>query len=154
DARRRLGELDAAVEALGAVSVPDDVPTLSARITAAAEATAAAERRLAEAERAEDDARTAAEAAPDPAELRRVLEAHDQVAGLTARREQLADAVAATETRLAEAKTTQQTAADQVETAELDQVRAQRTELAGALRPHLTTGEPCPVCAQEVRTLP
>ncbi|MQA05692.1 MAG: AAA family ATPase [Streptosporangiales bacterium] len=152
--KQRLTELDAAGRTLAGVQVPAEVADVSARITAAVAAATGAEQELAAAETAEDGARTAAEATAEPGELRQLLAAHDRLVELTAGREQHAKAVTDAERRLAEAQQQRQVAADRLQVAELGLTEAQRAELVGALRPQLSVGAHCPVCAQEVHALP
>ncbi|MQA79397.1 MAG: AAA family ATPase [Streptosporangiales bacterium] len=154
DARHVLGELERAVEVLGAARVPDDVASTAAHLGDAAEAVAATETGLAEAEAAEDEARVAAEESADPAELRRVLEAYDRLAELTTRHERLTAEVGTVAGEVTAARTAHGSAGDRLAEAELAHADAQRGELAGALRPHLVAGEPCPVCEQDVGALP
>ncbi|HEX6445614.1 MAG TPA: SMC family ATPase [Streptosporangiales bacterium] len=153
-AERELAELDAAVTALGGVRVPADAAAVTRRVNEAAGALAEAERALAAAEDAEDAARAAAEDGPDVAALQRLLEAFDQLTETTAQRERAATEAGEAAAVVEQARRRQQVADEAVGTAELEYTEAQRNEVAGALRPHLVAGEPCPVCAQEVRTLP
>lgn len=153
-AERELTELDTAVAALTGVRVPPDVTAVTARVNESADALAAAERALAAAESDEDAARAAAEDGPDVTTLQRLLETFDQLAETAAQRDRAAAEVTETTASVTAARGRQHTADEAVETANLEVAEAQRNEVVGALRPHLVAGEPCPVCAQEVRTLP
>jgi exonuclease SbcC len=139
---------------LAAVSVPAGITEADERRAVAASAVTAAAAALEEAERADAAAREArAAAAPEAAlaqahrdldDLRALL-AEAARAASTAQREAAARDAAGAALSAAE-KTRLQRQADLEE--------ARRAHVVAGLRPHLVAGQPCPVCEQDVATLP
>jgi len=150
----RVAVLAAEHARLTAVSVPRGSAELDAGRAAARQEVTVAADALEEAERAEVSAREArAAAAPEAALARaqrdlddlRPLLADIAVAERTAAR--AAAARAAADGALAAAEATRRDRQAQLE-------EARRAHVVAGLRPHLVTGEPCPVCEQAVATLP
>jgi exonuclease SbcC len=154
NAAERVSALTAEHARLAAVSVPGGVAELDQRRTAAANAVTVAAAALEEAERADTTARGAraaaapeaplAQAARDIGDLRTLLtdvaRASDAARQGVAAREAADRSLAAAE----EERRKRQH--------ELEETR--RTDFVAALRPHLVSGQPCPVCEQVVETLP
>jgi DNA repair protein SbcC/Rad50 len=153
-AAARVTALAAEHAKLAAVAVPGGVAELDERRAAVASALTAATADLEEAERAEEASRAARAAAAPEAPL---AQAHRDLSDL---RSLLADVAAAEHAarQAAAARDAAETAlgaaeeARQARQAKLEEAR--RTHLVAALRPHLVTGEPCPVCEQPVAILP
>ena len=154
NAAERVSALAAEHARLAAVSVPGGVAELDQRRTAAANAVTVAAAALEEAEQADATARAAraaaapeaplAQAARDLGDLRTLLADGARVSGVAlqavAAREAADGSLAAAE----EERRKRQH--------ELEETR--RTDFVAALRPHLVSGQPCPVCEQVVETLP
>jgi exonuclease SbcC len=154
DAREALAALDAEGRLLAGVTAPAGVAELATGAERAAAAAGAALSAVTDAETAEERAAHRLEEAGDAAALRALLDRHrehDRLAAelaevgrqldtLAADRDAAADRLAAAESALV--------AADAAVAA------AQTAQTAAALRPDLHVGEPCPVCAQPVDTLP
>jgi exonuclease SbcC len=145
---------DAAVSLLSQVRVPDGVDAL-------AEAVAAAEAAVAQATEASQAARAGVgaaekdrEALGDAAQLQRLADAHELRTTLAARITKGEAAVAQKRAAEAEAAVAL-AAAEQALTAATDALDNARVEHAAhAVAATLTAGEPCPVCAQTVTTVP
>jgi DNA repair protein SbcC/Rad50 len=153
-AAERVTALNAEHARLAAVSVPAGTAELDERRAAAAAAVTVAAHALEEAEREDVAARTARAAAPqeaalaqasrDLAELRAIL--HDiTLAGREAQRAAVAREAAEATLAAAEQAFLERQA---------DLERARRAHVVAGLRPHLVTGESCPVCEQTITTLP
>jgi DNA repair protein SbcC/Rad50 len=153
-AGQRVHNLSAEHAALSSVAVPDGVAQLDARKHAAVAAGQQALTALEAAEEADGDARAARDGGVQPgpleATLRDVRDLEELVAGQARAHEGLDQARArrvAAEAALASAE------ADRVRRqADVDEAR--RAHVAAGLRPHLVTGQACPVCEQTVTTLP
>ena len=139
---------------LAAVRAPAGLDAAERRWSVAVAARAAAQERLDAAEAADAAARDRVAAAPERAPLEQARRDHAALA-----------AVASTEpglvARHAEAGRVRTAAAEAVTVARAalataigNRDAAARGDLAAALRPSLAVGEPCPVCTQEVATLP
>ncbi len=139
---------------LAAVRAPAGLDAAERRWSVAVAARAAAQERLDAAEAADAAARDRVAAAPERAPLEQARRDHAALA-----------AVASTEpglvARHAEAGRVRAAAAEAVTVARAalataigNRDAAVRGDLAAALRPSLAVGEPCPVCTQEVATLP
>jgi exonuclease SbcC len=139
---------------LASVSVPEGVTALDARWQTAADAVTEAGRALSEAEQADTVARESRDAAVPEGSLTQVardlsefrdLLVHSGIARDGAARASVAKTAAEAELVSATAE-----AARQRESLE----EAQRAHVIAGLRPHLVTGEACPLCEQTVDTLP
>jgi exonuclease SbcC len=139
---------------LDAPRTPDDIAEFDDHRSRAIAALARARRELAEAETADQQARHTVEHGPDRPLLAQARRDHRELIearrhrGDTQQRERQArvrlDAAVAELSRAERALT---------EAAEA-RTAAQRTDLAGALRPVLVVHQPCPVCDQPVERLP
>ncbi len=152
DARLRVAGTRA--ELLEVVAVPAGTDAAAAEIertnAALAAALAAQTAAMAEVTAAE----TRVESAPDAAELQRARDAHGALATLA---ERIADAetrVAASSGELARTNALVTEAQDLVARRERELDAANEAHRAHALRAHLVTGQPCPVCEQPVATAP
>ena len=153
-ARASVSRLAAERDRLASVQVPDGLGELDARLRRAREAAARAATALTDAEAADSAARAAVASAPPrgPVEAARrarteldALEAHRP--GLVERRADAAEALATAEAAVDRARAG-------LEDARAAREAQARTRTAAALRRHLVAGEPCPVCDQNVATLP
>ena len=152
----KLREQDLSVEhaALAAVAVPDRTDQLDERRRVAADAVRETSAALRNAEQADSEARTARNSAvaqsPLEQALRDLRELGDLIAGMAparARLEQAREQRASADTALESAET-----ARQLRQQDIDEAR--RAHVVADLRPHLITGQACPVCEQTVGTLP
>ncbi len=141
-------------ESLAAVSLPAGLAELDERSRAAAAALQASSDRLVAAEQADTEARAALRGAPPRAPLeltlRHLAELEEAAANLGSIH---------TRAQLAAAERQRTEAALAAATIAREKARAARDKAAieggaAALRPHLVTGESCPVCEQIVTTLP
>ncbi|QJY49822.1 AAA family ATPase [Pseudonocardia broussonetiae] len=148
--RRLVGERDG----LRALAVPAGLDALGRRRSAAVAALAVADTALAAAEAADTRARDALDAAPARAPLEQARREHAERATLLREQESAAGSLAAAERAAAEATGRVRTARHALEHAEGRRAEVQRADVAATLRPALAVGEPCPVCAQAVATLP
>lgn len=110
------------------------------------------QRELADA--AEQHAREAAEAAGERADWQARLERIAAVGRLSAETEALAAELEALHSAVAAAATDAEAAAGALTAAQQELSRQQEHQQAAALRTHLVTGQPCPVCEQPVTTVP
>jgi exonuclease SbcC len=152
---------DDRTSALSAVAPPVAVTALAAAAAAARDGLAEAGAAVADAEAEEEKLRAELASAGDPGGLRRRIEECGERERLAGQRDQLARAVrlaeaehAAAATGLAQARAGAARAAEALEAARDGYARAQAADRAAGLRAHLVAGEPCPVCAQPVTTLP
>ena len=150
-------QADADVAALAAIRAPAGIDRLGQAVAAAdrdlAQATAAAataEQQVAEAEAS----RSALDAAGDAAQFAAWRAAHEQLGELRARIVKGTPLVAQAqrEAEAAEAEVTQSAAAVAAARQAVDD--AQRAHAAHAVATTLVAGEPCPVCLQDVATIP
>ncbi|MBW0089497.1 SMC family ATPase [Pseudonocardia sp. KRD-184] len=148
--RRLVGERDG----LRALAVPAGLDALGRRRSAAVAALAAADAALAAAEAADTRARDALDAAPARAPLEQARREHAERRTLLREQEAAAASLAAAEQAAAEAAGRTRAARHALEHAEARRAEVQRADVAATLRPALAVGEPCPVCAQAVATLP
>ncbi len=154
EARDALAALDDEGRRLAAVRAPADAGEIAdAVVTARTAADRDAEAVLA-AENEEDELRGRLADAGEPGELRRLVDGYAEADRLTAEVEELAAAAAGGRDELTAAQRAVTVADAEVEEAEAALRAAQDADLAGALRPHLSVGEDCPVCAQPVAELP
>jgi exonuclease SbcC len=155
DADALVERLDGELNALEDVTPPAGIPDLTAAAAAASEEHIAASTALTVAENDEEHARAAANTATATrSNLQRAATAYTGITELETggvdldRRQQAAVAAAGS-------------AADELEQAGAHLEHTQRdfdlvarTDLAALLRPQLIAGDACPVCAQQVETLP
>jgi exonuclease SbcC len=161
---RAATELDAVrreLAALQTVRPPAALAGLHTEVSAARDAARAAQSDVDKAEDAEEKARAELAAAGDRTALTRLLDAHaertrhaervgavaGEVAAATAEQEKVA-------TRLARAQAAAEKAAAASRTALAAVEAATTADRAASLRVHLVAGQPCPVCEQEVLTVP
>lgn len=156
-----LTVLDREMAQLSAVRPPAGIAEVAGTVAAARAEAAEAAAAVRAAEEAEEKVRGELAAAPDPATLRLLLEAHAERDRLTAAADKLVGELAAAEAEhaaavaaLDEARAAAARAEEELEAARRAYQEAQTADRAAALRPHLTVGEPCPVCAQPVAVLP
>ena len=153
-AKTTVEEASAAIHLLSELQIPEDVPQLALRLKEALLGVETAEKRVAELKAATERALKKRSELPDAAPLHTTLKTFERADSLEKRvKEAAADADTALKTLDAatEKATEAQTALDAaVEGAEI----AQREHLAAHLAEGLEKGQPCPVCAQKVTTLP
>jgi DNA repair protein SbcC/Rad50 len=161
EARGALGGLDAELATLRRVTPPRDAAQVAEQARVAQEATGTASDAVAQAEEREEKLRGELATAGDPAALRRLLDRYterDRLAGQVSELGSMAATAvaehAAASNALRAATGAAQVAAATVAGARLRVEAARTAEAAAALRPHLRTGQPCPVCEQTVPELP
>jgi len=146
--------LDSEVASLDAITAPDGLDELHDRLTAADAAVAATDIGVQVAEAAATAAASALAALPDQAELMLLRDAHDRRGALSERRAK--DDTVVAERRADEAATNAALVeADRrlAEAREAEQA-VQAAHRAHAVRGDLVVGEPCPVCLQDVTSVP
>jgi exonuclease SbcC len=160
-ARDALAALDAEISRLAKVRPPARLAELTGTTARARAAATSAAGAVTAAEEREEKLRGELSAAPDAATLRRLLDAYAERDALTTQAAALAEAVGTTETEyaaatagLARAQADAARAGEALDAARQAYADAQTADRAAALRAHLAVGEPCPVCAQPVATLP
>ena len=136
--------------ALRAPTVPDGLDDLHARTGAATAALERAEEHLTAADAAEAAARTALAEAPARGPLEQARRDHRDLAAAREDHRTAADGHAAAEKKAVEAAARVDDTRARLHAARAEQTRLLQSDLAAALRPTLTPGAPCPVCAQEV----
>ena len=153
-ARDQHSEIESQVKALDGVRTPDAVTTLGRAITAAEKRSVEGQQALGNAEQRVREAKAHLDSLGDLVVLNnlrtRHLNSHKlarEVEETKQRLEDAAEVVAKRKAALQEAETAVSTAQEALEA-------SQRTHAAHALRVHLTVGEPCPVCDQDVDALP
>jgi DNA repair protein SbcC/Rad50 len=153
-AGQRMHDLSAEHALLTAVAPEEGVAQLDARQVAAIAAGQQALTALEAAEQADGAARAAGDGAVQPGpleqamrDLRDLEELASGRALATSRFGQARDLRAAAEAALADAE-------DRHEQTQRSADEARRAHVAADLRPHLVTGQRCPVCEQTVSTLP
>lgn len=160
-ARLALATVDTELTRLRTVQPPAELAELT-RAAAAARATVVESAAgVTAAEEHEEKVRAELAGGPDPAALRRLLDAHSERDRLAGQVAELDAAVAAASTEvtaaqaaLGEAQADATRATEILEAARQAYQSAQAADRAAALRAHLVAGEPCPVCAQPVDTMP
>jgi exonuclease SbcC len=153
--------LDAELAALGRVRTPAGSARIVERATAARAAAEAAAHEVRVAEEREEKVRGELAAAGDAGSLKLLLDRHAELDRLTGQAEWFAGEVSVAEVEYRDAVAAAELAhsahlgAEQVlEQARADYAEAQKLDRAVALRAHLATGAPCPVCEQQVTTVP
>ncbi|SHN41934.1 AAA family ATPase [Cryptosporangium aurantiacum] len=139
---------------LESVTVPAAVGELDSRLRSAREAAARAGSVLAEAEAADSAARAAVAAAPPRGPVESARRARVELDAVAGGRPALVERRTAAAAALDDAERDVRRAQDALEQARSERDAEARTRTAAVLRPHLVAGEPCPVCAQSVATLP
>ncbi len=141
-------------DALAAPRLPDGLDDLAARRDDAETALQSRATELAAAEASEDAARSALAAAPAREPLEQARRDHDAL--VVARAALDAAGAARREAADAEARAAERrdTARHHLEHARAALAAAERSDLAATLRPALSEGADCPVCAQAVAVLP
>jgi len=151
---RRVHDLSVEHAALAAVAVPDGTDQLDEHRRNAADAVRETSTALQEAEQADSAARAARNSAvaqgPLEQALRDLRDLEDLIAGhapARARLEQARGERASADMALESAEATRQQRQQDVD-------EARRAHVVAGLRPHLISGQACPVCEQTVGTLP
>jgi exonuclease SbcC len=161
DAAAGLAALDAEITALDRVRPPAGVAAVARAVASARVEAADTSAAVTLAEEREEKVRGELAGSGDATALRLLLQAHAERertagevatlgAGLAAAETDHCAAVAA----LGQARDTAERAVEKLEAARRSYQEAQTADRAAALRAQLTTGEPCPVCAQPVHTVP
>jgi len=152
--RARVTEIDGAIERLAEIVVPDAVDGLERELQQIQEARTALDGAMAEAREARDSAVTAADALPEKADLVRIQSVAEQLAGtradvddLVAEAEELID-------RTASLSEESERHDRELTTAEADVRTARQMADAAEWTAALEVGAPCPVCHQEVASIP
>jgi exonuclease SbcC len=160
-AQETLAGLDAEIAKLAAVRMPAGIADVAGNATTARAAVSGATAAVTSAEEREEKLRGEMAGAGDESALRRLLDAHGERARLARDADRLADAVTGAHAEHDRALTALQKAQEQATKAHtvLEEAReayqgAQTADAAAALRPHLRVGDACPVCDQDVATLP
>jgi DNA repair protein SbcC/Rad50 len=160
-ARGALAALDVEIAKLAAVHMPRGIADVAAQVTTSRAAVTAAAESVAAVEEREEKLRGELASAGDGAALRRLLDGYAERARLSREAAVLADTVAAARNEhdraaaaLDDARARAAKARTVLEEAREAYQAARTADAAAALRPHLTIGEPCPVCEQNVSTLP
>lgn len=154
DATKRVEENSSWLKIVGGLSLPDDVTELSDAVRQAGAAVKDAEKRAGVARKAVETATKARGALPERDALLKAADAHD-------RKSRTGKEVASAEKALATAMTTRDKAAatvkiaeEELAVAEAARKAAENDHAAHHIAATLKKGEPCPVCAQTVTTLP
>ncbi|MFB9324277.1 SMC family ATPase, partial [Cryptosporangium minutisporangium] len=153
-ARSAVVRLRAERDRLTSVRVPAGLGELDSRLRAAREAAARAASALAEAEAADSAARVAVAGAPERGPVEAARRARVELDALVAGRPALVERQAAAATVVTGAEQGVRRAQEALDRAREARDAEARTRTAAVLRPHLVAGDPCPVCAQTVATLP
>ncbi|MFD1322846.1 AAA family ATPase, partial [Micromonospora sonneratiae] len=157
----RLAVLDAEIAELDSVRPPADVTAIARSVSVARGEVADTSAAVTVAEEREEKLRGELAGAGDATVLRMLQQAHTErdrlaaeaetlLVGLTSAATEHAEAVAALEQARAAATAER----DALEAARQAYQEAQATDRAAALRTQLTAGAPCPVCQQQVHTVP
>ena len=156
-----LADLDGEIACLSRVRAPGDLTTLTSASTTARAAGADALEAVTLAEEREEKLRGQMAAAGDAGALRALLDAYGERDALAARVADLGAMVAAAlgeheaaDRALVAARAGAERAAVALDAARQAYADAQAHDRAAALRVGLAPGDPCPVCAQPVATLP
>ncbi|WP_033344834.1 AAA family ATPase [Catenuloplanes japonicus] len=156
-----LATLDAEIAKLRGVRAPADVAAVAGAAASARTAAAEAVTSVHTAEEQEEKVRGEVAGSGDQAALRLLLEAHAELDKLTRQAAELTTMLTSAESEhgAAAAAVTVARAEHERATAALEAARqayqdAQNADRATALRLHLTVGDACPVCAQEVTAIP
>jgi exonuclease SbcC len=160
-AQATLLALDGDLRALSAVAAPAGVADVARAAQAARTAQVDAADLVAAAEEREEKLRGEVAAAGDGNDLRRMLDLHGERSRAGEQASTANDALAAAEAEhrastaaLAKAQAALTVAQAVVMAAEAEAEAARTADRAATLRPHLVEGEPCPVCEQNVLTMP
>lgn len=160
-AREALAAVEAELTRLGTVRPPAGVEVLNETAGRARAELAEALAAVTAAEEREEKLRGEVAAGPDPAAVRRLLDAYAERDRLRAQADELQASVTAAEAEhahaaaaLATAQAEADRAGEALEAARAAYQAAQAEDRAAALRAHLVPGEPCPVCTQPVPSLP
>ncbi|GLW28648.1 AAA family ATPase [Actinoplanes regularis] len=160
-ARGTRDTLDAELALITSVRTPDGLAEATGAITAARDAATRAAEAVHEAEEFEEKVRGELVAAGDAGSLRLALDRHTELERLTEQEGWFAGKVSVAEVECRDARTSadlaesEHTGAQQLlEQARQDYRDAQQRDRAAALRGHLTAGDNCPVCEQQVTVVP
>jgi len=153
-ARDQLTRLVAELDGLRRPVAPPGLDELARRRTAAGATLEQADAELHAAESADTLARAALAAAPPRAPLEHARRDLRSLTDVLAKRRAATAAREDADRALATAMTALRETRHRLEHAQARRAERQRSNLAAALRPGLTAGADCPVCAQRVRELP
>lgn len=154
EARTKAEEARASIELLSELDIPDDVPQLSERLKEAQADVEAAEKRVGKLKAATDSASKKRSELPDPAPLHTTSKTFERAEALEKRVKGSSAEVDAARKALDAATKTSKEAEASLVGANEEAATAQRENLAAHLAEGLEEGQPCPVCAQKVTTLP
>ena len=152
--RTRVTTIDAAIARLGAVTVPDSVEGLDRDLRRAAEERATLDRAMAEARAARDRAATEVEELPDKADLVRIQSVAEQLSGARADVAELEAEAAELVGRTAILRTEVEERERALADAEAELRSARQMADAAEWTAALEVGAPCPVCHQDVTSIP
>lgn len=154
NARQRVDVAAGAIKLLSELQVPDDVHRLSTSVRDLEKTATEAEMKLTAARSATTASTDKRAAFGDSGPLQTTVKMLDRAAELRKRvkqaRAETADAKKAADSATKELKAAEKKAADAIAAAET----AQQEHAAAHLAEGLVTGEPCPVCARPVATIP
>lgn len=153
-ARAEASELGGWVERLAELAAPEGLDDLGAEAAEAQAALAEAKSALAAATQVHDKAVAAFEKLPERDPLLAVARARNDVAVLKEQAAELRREVSEAAAALREAETASEAAEAVVAEAEAALAEVEHDHAAHALAADLVPGEPCPVCAQVVKTVP
>jgi exonuclease SbcC len=160
-ARVELAHVEREIAALAAVKTPDRAAALADEAAAAHDAASAADEAVLAAEEREEKTRAELAAAGDRIALQRLVDVYADRDRLAARVAELGAALATATSdhdHMTATLAATRRQADKTTRAVTEARRAvdtaQAADRAAALRSHLVVGEPCPVCAQTVSTVP
>lgn len=154
DAVKKIEENDRWLEIIGELSIPAEASELAEASKAAAAAVKAAEKEAAAARKAVEAATKARAALPRRDPLLKASDAHERKSSIE---KDLAAALRSLETATAaraKADTALEAAEDKLATAVAAQKAIETEHAAHLISGSLKKGEPCPVCAQTVKTVP
>ena len=154
DAKARQRTMEAQLEALDAIRTPNAVTDLAEAMAAAKKHNAKALRALNRADELVRETKAHRDSIGDPLALNNLRTQHSRKDELERDVEEAEQALADAVKTAAKRKATLQGAESAASAAQDALNAAQRTHAAHALRVHLTVGEPCPVCNQDVDALP
>jgi exonuclease SbcC len=152
--REAVLALDGSLRALAAVVVPDGLSSADEVTTAARAALDAARAERDAAQEARTRAVEAVDAGPDPSSVRALLDRHQRRAELETALAVIRAELAATRSELDDHQRSLTTATEELATAEAAHAEAHASAQAAPWVAQLRVGAPCPICEQDVATLP
>ena len=153
-ADEQVARLEREHAALAAVTIPDGIAALDRRRQAAATAVADADGAVSAAEQADTAAREARDRAAPEVPLAQASRDLTELRGLLAELETARHAAEDAHAGQASAETALANAVHALRSQRAALEEAQRAHVIAGLRPHLVTGEACPLCEQTVAVLP